>query len=141
MARIAKKQSLITAHIISDFEEFVGRWVRLEWEKSNSDNQGMNRDAVIATLRSNEEILRSAGVSRLSLFGSVARGEEATQDVDIAVRLDKRFSEGGFDYFGSLERLEERLSALLGCKVDIVEEPVRKLRFQQEIDRDRAVAF
>jgi hypothetical protein len=30
---------------------------------------------------------------------------------------------------------------MLGCKVDVVEEPVRKERFQQEINRDRALAF
>ena len=96
---------------------------------------------MIATLQSHEQTLRFAGVIQLSLFGSAARGEEAAQDVDIAVRLDRKFSDGGFDYFGSLERLEMNLSELLGSKVDVVEEPVRKLRFRQEIDRDRAVAF
>jgi len=30
---------------------------------------------------------------------------------------------------------------MLGCNVDVVEEPVRKQRFQTEIDRDRTVAF
>jgi hypothetical protein len=30
---------------------------------------------------------------------------------------------------------------MLGAKVDVVAEPVRKERFQNEIDRDRALAF
>jgi len=40
-----------------------------------------------------------------------------------------------------MEELERRLSKILGCKVDVVEEPVRKERFQKEIDRDRTLAF
>jgi predicted nucleotidyltransferase len=85
--------------------------------------------------------LRAAGVVSASLFGSAARGEPEAGDVDIAVRLDKSFSTGGFDYFWQRQRLRENLSNLLGCKVDVVEEPVRKPAFQQEIDKDRALAF
>jgi predicted nucleotidyltransferase len=57
------------------------------------------------------------------------------------VRLGDNFSERGLDYIGRLDDIEERLSGILGCKVDVVEEPVRKQRFQREIDRDRAVAY
>jgi hypothetical protein len=39
-----------------------------------------------------------------------------------------------------LDDLESRLSELLGCHVDVIEEPVRNRRFQHEIDRDRRVA-
>lgn len=101
----------------------------------------MKRDEVLAVLRAHEPELKAVGVARLSLFGSMARGEAPANDVDIAVRLGESFSQGGLDYFGRLEELEIRLASLLGCKVDVVEEPVRKTRFQQEIDRDRAVAF
>lgn len=58
-----------------------------------------------------------------------------------AVRLGKEFSRPGFDYFGKLEALEERLRGLLGCEVDLVEAPVSSERLQREIDKDRAVAF
>ena len=47
----------------------------------------------------------------------------------------------GLNYFSRLSELEGRLSGILGCKVDVIEEPVRKKRFQTEIDRDRAIAF
>ena len=40
-----------------------------------------------------------------------------------------------------LEDLQKRLSDMLGCRVDVIEEPVRKPRLQAEIDRDRALAF
>jgi predicted nucleotidyltransferase len=55
--------------------------------------------------------------------------------------LGENFSQPGLDYFRRLEDLERRLSAILACKVDIVEEPARKERLQKEIDRDRALAF
>ena len=101
----------------------------------------MNREQVIAALRAHEPELKAAGVLSLSVFGSLARGESPAGDVDVAVRVAENFSNGGFDYFGRLEELEERLSLILGCKVDVVEEPARKERFQREIDRDRALAF
>ncbi|MBV9743514.1 MAG: nucleotidyltransferase domain-containing protein [Acidobacteriia bacterium] len=99
------------------------------------------RDDIIQLLRSHETELRAAGVVSLSLFGSVARNEKEAQDVDVAVRLGPNFSKPGFDYFGRLEDLERRLSSILRCPVDVVEEPVRKPQFQLEIDRDRTVAF
>jgi predicted nucleotidyltransferase len=58
--------------------------------------------------------------------------------VDLAVRLGGGFSIPGLHYFS---RFEGRLSGILGCKVDVIEEPERKKRFQTEIDRDRAMAF
>ena len=104
-------------------------------------NEDVTREEVISTLRKHAGELKAAGVMSASLFGSLARGESDPRDVDIAVRLDKAFSTGGFDYFWQRERLMEHLSKLLGSKVDLVEEPVHKPRLQQEIDRDRAVAF
>lgn len=101
----------------------------------------MERDDVLFALRAHEQELRAAGVVSASLFGSVARGEEPTNDVDVAVRLSGQFSKPGLDYFNRLSELEGRLSGILGCKVDVVEEPARKKRFQTEIDQDRALAF
>jgi predicted nucleotidyltransferase len=101
----------------------------------------MTREEVISALRQHAAELNAAGVVSVSLFGSLARGESDPRDVDIAVRLDESFSTGGFDYFWQRERLRENLSKLLGSKVDVVEEPVRKPGLQQEIDRDRSLAF
>ncbi len=101
----------------------------------------MNREVVIALLRQHASEFKAAGVESASLFGSTARGEADPGDVDIAVRLNDRFSTGGLDYFWQRQQLRERLSDLLGCAVDLVEEPVRKPLLQQAIDRDRALAF
>ena len=102
----------------------------------------MNRDQIISMLRAHETELRAAGVLSVSIFGSAARGENlADSDVDVAVRLGENFSKPGLDYFSRLDNLQARLSEILGCKVDVVEEPVRKERFQSRIDMDRALAF
>jgi predicted nucleotidyltransferase len=101
----------------------------------------MDRSHIIAALQAHEEELRAGGVLSLSLFGSVARGETAVNDVDVVVRLGESFSARGLAYFSRLTELEKRLSGILGCKVDVIEEPVRKKRFQIQIDKDRAVAF
>lgn len=101
----------------------------------------MDRDQAIATLRRYAPELKAAGVVSASLFGSTARGEADPGDVDVAVRLAMDFTSGGFDYFYQLDQIEQRLSQLLGCKVDVVAEPVRKEIFQHRIDKDRALAF
>jgi uncharacterized protein len=101
----------------------------------------MERDQAIAALKAHEQELRAAGVLSASLFGSVARGEDSAHDVDVAVRLAEHFSEPGLDYLRRLDNLEELLVRILGCEVDVIEEPVRKKRFQTEIERDRALAF
>jgi predicted nucleotidyltransferase len=101
----------------------------------------MERDHVIAALKAHEQDLRTSGVLSVSLFGSVARGEKSAADVDVAVRFGENFSAPGLNYFSRLSELEQRLSRLLGCKVDVIEEPVRKKSFQMEIDRDRFLAF
>jgi predicted nucleotidyltransferase len=93
---------------------------------------------VIAALRAHEAELRQAGIRRLSLFGSVARGdEEADSDVDLAAELDP---EAGIGLF-ALGALERRLAELIGRKVDLLPEPVEKPRLRANIERDRRLAF
>jgi predicted nucleotidyltransferase len=93
---------------------------------------------VIATLRAHEAELRQAGIRRLSLFGSVARGDaKADSDVDLAAELDP---EAGIGLF-ALGALERRLAELVGRKVDLLPEPVEKQRLRANIDRDRRRAF
>jgi len=91
--------------------------------KTGRKNKRTSCDDIIAALREHKQELRAAGVVSLSVFGSTARGD-ADPDSDVAVRLADDFSHGGFDYFGRLQELKEHLSRILGCKVDVVEEPV-----------------
>ncbi len=102
----------------------------------------MIRDAVIATLRAHEPELKAAGVASLAVFGSVARGDERDDsDVDVVVRLTEEASRGGFAYFGRLDALRNRLTAIVGRRVDVVAEPVRKDRLRRAIEAESAVAF
>jgi uncharacterized protein len=69
--------------------------------------------ALLAILRAHQAELRARGVESLTLFGSIVRGEANwTSDVDLAVRPGVGFSDGGFDHFGRLDALRDRLSAL-----------------------------
>jgi hypothetical protein len=98
----------------------------------------MDRDSVLARLRARELSLREAGVRRLSLFGSVARGEaSAASDVDLAVILDPERPMGLLRFAG----LRGELSDLLETRVDLVFEPASKPRLQSRIDRDRIHVF
>ncbi len=102
----------------------------------------MIRDSVIATLRAHEPELKAAGVASLAVFGSVARGDERDDsDVDVVVRLTEEASRGGFAYFGRLDALRNRLTAIVGRRVDVVAEPVRKDRLRRAIEAESAVAF
>ena len=98
----------------------------------------MDRDAAIRTLKAHETDLRALGVQRLSLFGSVARGDAGPEsDVDLAVKIDRRRRIGLFGFAVLRERIED----LLGRDVDLVSEPVEKARLQARIDRDRVHVF
>ncbi|MGD0628580.1 MAG: nucleotidyltransferase family protein [Terracidiphilus sp.] len=76
----------------------------------------MDKGQVIETLRRHEPELKDAGIVHLRLFGSVARGEAtALSDVDLIADFDRSRR---LTLFG-MARLENRLSDLLGAKVDL----------------------
>jgi predicted nucleotidyltransferase len=95
----------------------------------------MNNRTVLSTLRLHEPELRAAGIVHLRLFGSVARGDATDQsDIDLMADLDrsKRLTLVG------MVHLENRLSDLLGVKVDLspsdaMKEEVRKRALREAI--------
>lgn len=75
----------------------------------------MRRAEVLQIIASHEAELRAMGVRTLSVFGSVARDEAGPgSDVDFLVEFQTPVS------FFELFDVQERLEALLGCKVDLV---------------------
>jgi predicted nucleotidyltransferase len=95
-------------------------------------------DRVIAALRAHEAELRRAGIRHVSLFGSVARGDAASDsDVDLAAEFDPA---ARMDLF-RLTELEHRLGEILGRRVDLLPEPVEKPRLRANLERDRRRAF
>jgi predicted nucleotidyltransferase len=79
----------------------------------------MDREQVIALLRGHESELRAAGVIRLSLFGSTARGDHRPDsDIDLLAAFDatRRISLLG------VAGIERQISRMLGRAVELVEE-------------------
>ena len=102
----------------------------------------MDRDAIIAKLNEHRAELRQLGVVSASLFGSTARGDDTpASDIDIAVKLDPARTPRGLSYIGCVDAIQERLEVLLEKEVDVVPEPAKKQRLQDQIDKDRIVAF
>jgi predicted nucleotidyltransferase len=98
----------------------------------------MKRDEVIATLREHEPELRSAGVVRLSLFGSAARDEaRADSDIDLLAAFDGARPLSLLDVIG----IENRLADLLGSPVDLIEEGTLNPRARRSVSRELVRVF
>lgn len=98
----------------------------------------MDREHVLSMLREHEPELKEAGVVRLSLFGSTARGEAGPEsDVDLLAGLDKSRRLSLLD----VVCLEVRLADLLGVKVDLIVEGSLKPRVQRSVEPEIVRAF
>lgn len=86
-----------------------------------SSSTGPKRSAVLKLLReSRPALIREFSIQRLAIFGSVARDEAGSQsDVDLLVEVDSTI---GLDFV----TLADRLDALIGHKVNLVEPTPRK---------------
>ena len=96
----------------------------------------MNREDVIARLRDYEPELKASGIASLSLFGSVARGETGN-DVDLVAEFEESRKPSLIQLVG----LENRLSDLLGCKVDLSQKASLKPRVRANVEREAILAF
>jgi predicted nucleotidyltransferase len=89
-------------------------------------------------LKTEEPELRRRGVCHLSVFGSVARGDDGPEsDVDIAVEIDP-------DRSFSLIRLEDTrllLEDVLGRRVDLGEAESFRPQVRAAFDRERVTVF
>jgi predicted nucleotidyltransferase len=98
----------------------------------------MDREHVIAKLRAHERQLKDAGIVHLSLFGSAARGDAGpNSDVDLLAAFDDSRRISLLDIVG----MENDLSDLLGCKVDLIEEGTLKPRVQKSVEAEVVRAF
>src|SRR4249919_446406 len=98
----------------------------------------MNRDEVIEKLRAHEAELKAAGIVRLSVFGSVARGDNSLEcDVDLLADFDKT----KHYTLPTLGRIENRLADLLGTRVDLSSPEWLKESVKSQILREAIPAF
>jgi uncharacterized protein len=71
----------------------------------------MNRDAIIAVIRSEETALKRAGVKSLALVGSSARGDRSeASDVDVLIDVADESGFSLMDRIGVMHLLGDALS-------------------------------
>jgi len=98
----------------------------------------MDSSTVIAKLREHEPELKAAGIIRLSLFGSVARGDaSAESDVDLMAEFDPARQFSLLDLVG----LENRIADILGVRVDLTSEKALKDHVRERVAREAVLAF
>ncbi|HEY1946695.1 MAG TPA: nucleotidyltransferase domain-containing protein [Bryobacteraceae bacterium] len=98
----------------------------------------MNPDAVRAMLLSHEAELKNDGIARLSIFGSVARGEASElSDVDLLSDFDANRRLTAFDKAG----LEVRISEILHTPVELCERRLMKDDVRIRAEREAVVVF
>ena len=97
---------------------------------------------LLVRLRAHRSELEGMGVRRLALFGSRTRGEAGKEsDVDIAVVFDAYVRREALAYFGMRQRVEDRLSAILGLRVDLSDEAMQRETVREQSERDRIDVF
>src|SRR5258708_37999490 len=103
-----------------------------------AQNRVMDKSYVIETLRYHQPELKAAGIVHLRVFGSVARGNATPQsDIDLIADFDmaKRYT------LLTMSRLENRLTDILGAKVDLSPSDSLKETVRREAMREAVLAF
>jgi len=95
----------------------------------------LTKEEILRRIRENREKIRSFGVKRIGIFGSVARGEVAEKsDVDVVVEFER-----GKATFKNVCGLVDFLESLFGREVDILTpdgiEAIRLEHVKEEIKR------
>jgi predicted nucleotidyltransferase len=98
----------------------------------------MDKASVLAKLREREPELKAAGIVRISLFGSVARGDQSPDsDVDLMAEFDPARQFSLLEMVG----LENRLADILGVRVDLTPARTLKERIRERVTREAILAF
>jgi len=93
----------------------------------------MGRDEVIRTLQEHMNEIRGFGVSRLAVFGSIARGEERP-DSDVDILVEFSIPIGLFEF----ARTQRYLEQLLGRKVDLATPDALRTEMRANILKEAA---
>lgn len=98
----------------------------------------MDREAVIKTLRRLKPKLLAMGIESVSLFGSVARGQETREsDIDLLVRYNPTAHLSLLD----IVHIENYLAGELGRPVQMVREPIKRSRIRERVESERLHVF
>jgi predicted nucleotidyltransferase len=103
------------------------------WQSSH-----MDRGSIISALQKSEPELRAQGIAHLFLFGSIARGDQSDRsDIDLMAE----FEPSRRRTLITMVRLENRLSDLLGVKVDLSLAQAMKDKVRARAMREAISAF
>ena len=98
----------------------------------------LTRERVLGRLRAHQQELKQAGIVRLAVFGSVARGESNSQsDVDLMGAFDLARRLSLLDTAG----LELRLTEIVGVPVDLTDRKMLKDQVKLRAEREAILAF
>jgi len=98
----------------------------------------MDRGSIIRALQRSEPELRAEGITHLILFGSMARGDQSQHsDIDLMAE----FEPSRRRTLITMVRLENRLSDLLGTKVDLSSAQTMKDSVRARAMREAIHAF
>jgi predicted nucleotidyltransferase len=98
----------------------------------------MTREETIARIRLHEIELRRAGISSLSLFGSVARGEDGPEsDVDLMCELAPDSAMTLIEF----ANVERRLERFADRPIDLVVRRAMRPRIRQRAEADMVTIF
>ena len=98
----------------------------------------MRQEQVLARLRARQQELKNAGVERLAVFGSVARGESrADSDVDLMGDFDRSRGLNLFDMVG----LESLLAEIVGARVELFDRRMLKQPVRTRAEREAVLVF
>ena len=91
----------------------------------------MERDQILALLKSHRRQLKKYGIHSLSIFGSVARNQ-ARKNSDVDILVDFKKPVGLFEY----ARLKMYLEDVLGREVDLVTPEALRKELREDILRE-----
>lgn len=98
----------------------------------------MDRDQILARLKSTETSLRALGVRRAALFGSRASGNyRLGSDIDIMLEFEPDARITVFDYVG----IKDYVAELFEGPVDVIDKAGLKPGFAAKVEADAVYAF
>ena len=112
--------------------------LRLMIARDEAGQEPPLKSEIRAELAAMEETLRKEGVTTLSLFGSLVRGEaQADSDIDVLIEVDPEADFGLLDMIGVQHLIEDRLNR----KVDVLMKGGIRPEFEQRILHEAVTVF
>lgn len=101
-------------------------------------SQGVDAHRIKQLLQRHELELKTGGIAKLSIFGSVARGEAGEfSDVDLLTEFDMDRKLTAFDKAG----LEVRISEILQTPAELCDRRLMKDEVRVHVEREAVVVF